>query len=910
MRRIFLYIGLLISMMAWSQSQAYSNKKAYWEHFRKNLPNPYQTIGFVSFDDKSQLYIISEPPADVTLEQIEAVFCGYLYDIETKKWNYGNDGWVKDVVVVVEFAPDNSEQALIPLLNDLLYGYSDPALYQPLPFARPRQLFLEDTLDVQINASSLYGWFIEDNMPMEDFEGNPITFTDMIYQSKNAVYRSATPGFIAWILPKNGTIKAKDPNLRKFTLNSDMIIGSIASSSTVCIIGRERETDFYDVPPLRSEEVAMLAWAPKELAQSLDLNGFANGKMENNYDWCPAYLSNELNNTEIGHLLTITDIFMKDWLRGGHYEYNQYVYPKPNERFELARDSAKVIRFNWNTDGLYIKTEFDSFTVLSIRNTGSLNCSLFDSSELEETRLMDKEANAFFASLNNVDLFRVAQYFALYQIFKEYNITCPSYKPQRSIDKRYLMADDIREALRNIRSLTESEKDKLIKEIAEDQFYNLEASGFEYAFKQFKKEEREKWDRQFEATATRNAANKKMSLKEYMNTKECIDAKEKYDQAFEEYIQDIHAKGLQKAIQSSIDFVAEEINPTWKTARSIPEADIDAFCQFSSCPHDTTIPCKQFVNCQKYQHDFFDHQGLIWYAKQLGVDKEKIKNHYMHQVLNDTTRWHKTPKIVLMNNQYYPVMGRDSIYHLALALGGHSIKQDVQVQARKTERRQEKRAVSHYYYEYAEEGYSPTTTLSEVAAASKKAERMARNGDHTGSAVQALEARWMMVKPLRPEKVDPNSPLYQVIVREDKKARRALEEQRFKEKKAQIIKEQEERVVNVLKQRQEATEQLDQILDVFSQDQALYDANRRLVNNLLRQRNQVATLQVPSQEELEQQFYRPTPQKNPNQAAQEETIQEEYIDYDAIIKDLERQVKAAQETASSLKAELEQLQNQ
>lgn len=718
MRRFCLFIGLLLSTLAGSASQANLHKEQYWQDFRNIFPNPYQTIGFAQFRDHSQLYIISEPPADVTLEQIEDVFGWLLYDIECKKWEYGVDGWVKDVLVTVSQAPDSCETEIIRQLNHLLYGYSDQILFLSLP-VKKRELFLKNSLDVCIHAASLYAWFIEENMPMEDFMGNPISFKQICSQAKNAVYRSHEPGFVVWTLPRGGAIGTKDMNARKFTLNSDIIIGAIASSNTVSIIARERETDLLDVPPLRTEEVALLAWAPNELNQSLDIGGLITGKMSDNYDWCPAYLCDELNNTELGHLLTITDVFMKDWLDGATYEYNQYHYPKPTVLFTEDLGSAGGVHFNWNTEGLYHQTNYYPYSVFSIRNTGCLNCSLFDNTNVDETPLLDKNANAYLASLNNMDLFRVAQYFALYEIFKEYGISCPSYKRQPQMDKSYLMVDDARRALERLRNISDAEKDKIVFKAAEDEFDNLYLSGFNAAFERTKEQERQKWEQRFNAAVAQNAEAKKMTVAQYMQTPEYQSARNKFEQAYNAQMDALYSKSHQAAVLENTKDAERRIGKLLKVARDIPARDIDGFCRFSSCPH------KDYNNhdlrrYQEYQHEIERSWGIWWYGPFLGIDYKGIMSNYRYKTRNDTTFWHKTPKVFTTNNQYGTTKGANGQYRAGTMLGGHSIRQNVQEEARQYTPPQPKRVVSHL--------------LDEIEQESKLAEQYARS-NHSSQAV-------------------------------------------------------------------------------------------------------------------------------------------------------------------------------
>lgn len=681
MKRIytFIFIALLASLPSWGISRAELWKDSYWSDFRKALPNPYQTIGFADFEDASQLYIISEPPEDVALEQIERAFAGTFYDIDIKKWEYGADGWVKDVVVTVDYAPDNCEFEIIPILNQLLYGASSPYIYQPLPLKEKRKLYLENSLNVSVNASSLHQWFVTENMPLEDLWGESTSFTQISKQAKNALYFSQEPGFVIWTLPVEGSIGTKDPTFRQFTLFSDMIIGAVASSNTLCIIGRERQEDFLDLPPLRTEEVAMLAWAPNELSQSLDIAGFLTTKMSDNTDWCPAYLSEELNNTEVGHLLTLTDIFLKDWIGKTYYDY-PYEYSRPSSSFSGNLDEKRSTIYNWNTEGLYAKTNYPSYSVFTIRNTGCLNGSFFDnSSAVEETPMDEKGANEYLASINNVDFFRVAQYFALYQMFKEYGITCPYYHANPSMDKRNFMTSDARQVLSRLRNMSTQEKDEAAYQIGKDEFDNRRIAGFDTAFAQVREREQALWDKQFRIAAANNAYIAGTSIESYQKTQAYKAAKQKSDAEFNIYIEDLYKRSKKAAILKDYQYVKDSISSLLRAARAIPSEDIEGFCHYCSSPRELD-PCyrQNISKYRKYEANLKRSWCIPLYGRFLGIDIESIKNHYQQQAMNDTAMWHKTPKIVTSNNPEGRTMGADGKKRTGSVVGGHSIKKNVE----------------------------------------------------------------------------------------------------------------------------------------------------------------------------------------------------------------------------------------
>lgn len=909
MKRFCLFIGLLMSLATWAASQADMQKDAYWQDFRNSLPNPYRTIAYATFDDHSQLYIISEPPLGVTLEQIENAFGGFLYDIETRKWNYGVDGWVKDVLVTIEFAPDSCEQELIPELNRVLFGYEDQALFHKLPLERKRTLFLPDSLNMSINAASLYGWFIEDDMPMEDFDGIPYTFREICCQAQSGVYRSVEPGFIVWTLPKNGKIGMKDKHFRKFTLNSDMIIGGISSWNTLCIIGRQREQEFLDLPPLRSDEVAMLAWAPQRLSQSLDIDGLVTGKMSDNYDWCPAYLSDELNNTEVGHLMTLTDIFMKDWLSGGTYAYDQYRYPKPVVDFEGDLNSYLSVRYNWNVKGLYSTFDYYPYTVFSIRNTGILNCSLFDSHEINETSIVDKAANDYLASLNNVDLFRVAQYFALFEMFKEFGIKCPSYKQPPFMPKSELLVADARNLLNRIRQMSETEKNAIIQKAAEEQFIRDGLSGFNYAFEQTKQQERQQWEQRFDQQAEKNAAAKHKRIEKYKQTKEYKRAKENFEMAFNDYITHMYENAYKSEVSRQKADVSMSMNSLLLAANAIPKSDIDGFCRYSSCAHDMRLTVDEYSRYQKYKHNLKYGGGVWLYGKYLGFDLKDVKERYQRKVLNDTTYWHKSPKVVISNNHVGMRKGADGQYKVGAITGGHSITPEVEKKKPEPEqKRQEKKEVSTYY---VPKNNSPTTTLSEIERESRKGADLVRQGKRYEGYAHAAYARQLMTKEIKPEPVNTNDELYQTLMREAKKAQRAQDEREREAKRKEKIREQERRTIQIYREKEQVTREYDDAIRALSQTRADREANDHLIQKLERERQRIANIQPPTQEELERNRPRQeqAPTINPRNAApQEEEEEDDY--WDQYIKSLERQVRSSRQTLSRLEETYNQQQQQ
>ncbi len=800
LRRIITSVGLLlITVCAFGMSEASLKKTQYWEDFRKALPNPFQTIGFASFADGSQLYIISEPPESITLSQIEVVFEGLIYESEVKQWEYGADGWVKDLLVTVDYAPEGCEEFIIAWLNKLLYGYGGQAIYTRLPLERPRELFLKDNLDIKVSAESLYAWFMEDNMPLEDFSGRKYSFKDALFLGREAVYRSVTPGFVVWTLPVNASISMQDKCIRQFTLNSDMIIGAIASNKVLCILGRERELDLLDVPPLRTEEVCMLAWAPERLSQSLDVWSIVFGIFKDNLEWCPAYLSKELENTETGHLMTITDIFLKLWLVNVG-QCDGYLYPRPPSHFnEDLIAKASTIRFNWNTDGVYSKTNYGDCSVFSIRNTACLNASLFDSSEITEKNLSDKTANTYLASLNNVDFFRVAQYFVLFEMFKTYGIICRSYKMPPTTEKSRLLFPDAQDVIRRIRYLDNNEKEKAVLAIAEDEFNN-DAEIRDSFWPELEKT-KQNWEGGFKKSMEKKASEAGLSYDEYIHTesyKEYRDVfKAKWDGFYKERYNELRnavINTISLSVKKAIDNLQESFN-------SIPNNELDGFAQYSA-NHHGYYSQEKFRHYKLYESRIMGLLGVLWrYGRFLGIDFESIKDRYQNNLLHDAGFWHKTPKTMISGNFIGTKTRPDGRVTIGSQIGGHSITVNVQTGAPKTKHLapvQDKSSVVQRSYPKYDD------PLLGAVIESNKAAILSDKGDPVASMVQARNALWVAAGPIKERTTDivlynrVNSAVRAAIekqIRADEEAAREKEIKKQRQKKIEEIENNKKLVI-------------------------------------------------------------------------------------------------------------------
>lgn len=407
-------------------------KDSIYQDFRKKFRFHCQNIGVATFADSSRMILISEPPPYFSMDSIKSIFSKFSFSVETRKHKMGYDGFAVDIIISMVNASNENIDNLTQKLSKTIY-LSD---YKPyiinLPIQNPKVYFTSSNIDYQITLYEFNEWFLEDKEQFFTLTDTNTVYTveDFFAKKKSGVFFSKLPGFVAWCLPKNHDIKSQISDIRKFTLDADLVLGALADSNMLVIIGREREAPLNELAPLNVESVLLLASiSEKELSQSLDVNDFLAGKMGNGRDWCPTYLSKELENTEFGHLMTITDILLKDWSERGTIDEYNYRYPTPGyypfDKPLFKKLGIQELVYNWNTANTMYAIDLEKATIYTLNRTGSLPVSYFNSPEsgISIGSSYEEKAYAYFATCGNTDLARVVQYTALYQLFMDNGIT-------------------------------------------------------------------------------------------------------------------------------------------------------------------------------------------------------------------------------------------------------------------------------------------------------------------------------------------------------------------------------------------------------------------------------------------------------------------------------------------------------
>lgn len=409
-----------------------SARDSIYQDFRTKYRFHYQTIGVASFPDSSKMILISEPPPYFVLDSLNVIFSQFTHEVSTYKHKMGYDGYAVDVIISLANATQENVTNLVKKLATSLFLSDYKPFFIELPVTDEKVYFTKENIDYQISLFEFNEWFLEEDEQFMSLKDTSTTFSiEEIFNHKNyGVFFSQLPGFVAWSMPKNSDLDSTISNIRHFVLDADLILGALADSSTLVIVGREREASLQELPPLYVESILLLASvSEKELSQSLDVNDFMAGKMKNGRDWCPTYLSKELENTEFGHLMTITDILLKDWSENGTIQEYNYCYPSPSyypfDQPLFKKLGISELVYNWNTANAMYAIDLDNITIYTLNRTGSLPVSYFNSPESGRSigRNYERKAYSYFATCGNTDLARVVQYTALYQLFMDNGIT-------------------------------------------------------------------------------------------------------------------------------------------------------------------------------------------------------------------------------------------------------------------------------------------------------------------------------------------------------------------------------------------------------------------------------------------------------------------------------------------------------
>ena len=602
-------------------TMAFQKLDSLYANFRKDFRMHYQTIATATFPDSSRIILIAEPAPFFEPDSLEAICSRFTHQTSQRSFKIGYDGHVTDMAVVLGNATTENMDNLVAKISQQQYlsDYKPNAL--DLLGGEKRHYFSGDNLDYQITLGEFDDWFfVAGEAFIDDADtANDLTVSDMFQQQRRGVFFSREPGLVAWSIRRDSDFSEQAGDIRRFALDADLILGALRDSATLVVIGRERETPLEMLPPLRVESVLLVASiSSKELSQSLDINDCMAGKMSNGRDWCPTYLSRELENTELGHLLTITDVLLKDWSENGTIQEACYHYPSPG-RFPFDRPLFKKLGlselvYNWNTANTMYAIDLPEYTIYTLNRTGALPVSYFhsQSSGASVGAQYERQAGNYFANCGNTDIARVVQYVALYQLFMDNGIT---YKgnllhPAFPSNKPYLLAKPCRDLLDILKNLTDSRINEL-----SDTLTTLHFAAYveEQVSKQLRKNEQE-----YNFTYT-----------------------------------DEHERAIYRDVnQHEKADLAGEFRGARSMLQGLSEEEYTKLVRYLAYPRGTMVNSREtydrMLRAQKV-NKLLRHIGKN-NLPLLGIDLAKVRDYFVGSLRNSGGRYLKTPSVIVTYN--------------------------------------------------------------------------------------------------------------------------------------------------------------------------------------------------------------------------------------------------------------------
>lgn len=634
-----------------------------WKEFREKFPVPFRTIACHEMNDGRRVYIISEPPNNVSLNAVEKIFNGFVHFTWTNSTRIGYDGIMRDIVVYTDGIPDFCHKQIVTDLNQLLYGTTYKASYLSLPYkGKPKSCFYDMDINVTVNDKALYDWFCGGINRFKNVLTGTITTSYELIESKQfGVFAGINNNIVVWCIPSKTDISGSGYLFHIFQIESDLLLGAIYSNDVVMIAGRKRLCDIVSVPPLREDEALMLAAAKEEIYQSLNITTPVYCKIDGIYDWCPAWVSDNIAHSEYAHLLTVTDNYLKFWLSYDNYDLVGYNNCKPGVPFDKKIfDGIRSIRYNWNTKEWVNESNYNNYShnysILYFNNIGCLNFNLFNT--IADTSLARNERLAYdyFIKCRSADVFRAAQYTMLYEIFRRFDITASKNKYQNTTHNSFLpFLTSAITILTRIKNLTDAEIDNISKEIYKNKIEPLLLNLSEQEKVDFVKDEyyvedmKSKWEKALVAIAREEAGKLNVSYEQYQESEEYIHLQRKMQEKitqrtlnyFNLYMTDFEKKYRKNTIFQPIEQVRNKL-------KSITVSQFQNLCKYCASPNTYNggdiIKIKSFLDTLECQFI------LSSYSKYFGIQIKDMFDDYVRYYKNDGKKWFKAPSVVVINN--------------------------------------------------------------------------------------------------------------------------------------------------------------------------------------------------------------------------------------------------------------------
>lgn len=674
------FVSAFLTVKPIETTAAFLAKDQVWQSFRERFPYHQQTIGMTPIQgDGSCVMLVSELPPHATLAGVKAIFEGQDIFFEEKKQVLGYDGWMKDLLIIV----NDASRAEMSFLYEKLYQY----LFFVKPKGQPLDLsssekpvfFTKENLNVQVTLAELQSWMLgdesEDFVAFDDTEGRELGISRILDKRLFGVYHSVSPGLVAWVLPMEADISTKQNEIRQFCENTDLIVGSFQTTEGIAIVGLQRALPESVLPVMRTETILALASTKsKWLGQSYPRTHPLAGKINENNDFAPIFLSNELLNTDFGGLLDLADQMLKSYSLNGLVKYANFDHPDPDHwAFPMPVDkvlnSGSTI-FNFNTSGATQSANLGTYMVTSVSRTGALSVLYVPAKEKnrkinqDSVLICQKAAWDYFSSLGSPILAQVVRYAAMFQLLKQAGIKAaiPAYIQSRPLNVSHLQSETLR-LFNAFGSLSDKEIDDLaLKGVLKEVISQMVNKEITEKYKDLQEIERRKiFFKLFDEKFT-----------EYIElVKKAKESPEEYNlskKEIKQYVNDVN--DAQREIRREIERFRNEIE---EVKRIHGERGLRKFAQMLGDPgalHDLAPTAqddpeiaKLLESVQEFARELERARSVRMLCDFLKIDIEQVQKKYCQQNENSGSAWLKTPTLVMSHE----------IDTAAIWTGGHNL---------------------------------------------------------------------------------------------------------------------------------------------------------------------------------------------------------------------------------------------
>ncbi len=298
--------------------------------------------------------VVTEPPPDTTQAVISDAVGGA--PVQLRDFRVGHDGWARDALAILPpsgaevggalGAEDVAADAAVLRLYRALFGTDAEAQVFPIEDAGEEPPLRD--LDWTVEPQTLLAWVDGAGVAWRrESDGQLVEGTVLLGAGGDGLYRRDDAGLVAWVSRRGADLCDAKASLRGFAATSDLLLGAIEAGGSMVVVGRERVASPLALTPLRTESLLRIAalrsrWQRRtiehlrkepgvpspalELGQSFQRNNLFSGKLHDDSDWAPIYLSDGLSDTEFGGELCIADQLLKSWSLNGKVSYDNFLY--------------------------------------------------------------------------------------------------------------------------------------------------------------------------------------------------------------------------------------------------------------------------------------------------------------------------------------------------------------------------------------------------------------------------------------------------------------------------------------------------------------------------------------------------------------------------------------------------------